>query len=159
MRLEKCYFCSSTCYPGHGISFVRNDSKLFRFCRSKCHKNFKMRRNPRKLRWTKAFRKAAGKEMTVDATLEFEKRRNVPVRYDREMVQKTVQTIKRVQEIKARRERAFFKTRMQAAKEQERTAMAKEVAKDVQLVKTPALKKKVAQRLMAVEEKRMQVDA
>ncbi|KJA27340.1 hypothetical protein HYPSUDRAFT_179299 [Hypholoma sublateritium FD-334 SS-4] len=123
MRIEKCYFCSTNVYPGHGSAFVRNDAKVFRFCTSKCHKNFKMKRNPRKVRWTKAFRKAAGKEMTIaclfflDSTIEFEKRRNVPVRYNRELIQTTVKAMKRVGEIRARRERAFFKHRMAAARE------------------------------------------
>lgn len=39
------------------------------------------KRNPRKTAWTKAYRKARGKEMTVDTTFDFEKRRNRPVKY------------------------------------------------------------------------------
>ncbi|ORY88546.1 ribosomal protein L24e-domain-containing protein [Leucosporidium creatinivorum] len=115
MKIEPCFVCSSPCYPGHGTMFVRNDAKCFRFCRSKCHKNFKMKRNPRKLKWTKAFRKAAGKEMTIDSTLNFEKRRHVPVVYDRDLVQATIAGMKRIQEVKTRREKAFYKARMAAA--------------------------------------------
>ncbi|EGV61160.1 hypothetical protein CANTEDRAFT_116554 [Yamadazyma tenuis ATCC 10573] len=99
--------------------FVRNDSKEFRFCRSKCHKNFKQRRNPRKLRWTKAFRKAAGKELVVDSTLTFASRRNVPVRYNRDLVATTLTAMARVEEIRQKRERAFYKNRMRGNKERQ----------------------------------------
>ena len=46
-----------------------------------------------------------------DSTIDFEKRRNVPVRYDRELVQTTIKAMKRIAEIKTRRERVFFKHR------------------------------------------------
>ncbi len=118
-RVETCYFCSRPCYPSKGITFVRNDAKPFRFCRSKCHKNFKMKRNPRKLGWTKAFRRAHGKEMTVDSTLAFAQRRNIPVRYNREMVARTLSAMQRINEIRGRRERQFYRQRMKGQKEKE----------------------------------------
>jgi len=88
-----------------------------------------MKRNPRKVRWTKAFRKAAGKEMTIDSTIDFEKRRNVPVRYDRELVNTTVKAMKRIGEIKQRRDHAFWKHRMAAAREKQRAHRKKKLEK------------------------------
>jgi large subunit ribosomal protein L24e len=92
-----------------------------------------MKRNPRKVKWTKAFRKSAGKEMTVvsssgcwamrmrvftsgrlayqDATLEFEKRRNIPVRYDRDLVSTTLKAMQRIHEIRQKRQNQFIKNR------------------------------------------------
>ena len=46
-----------------------------------------------------------------DSTIDFEKRRNVPVRYDRDLMQTTVKAMKRIAEIKKKREHAFWKNR------------------------------------------------
>jgi len=115
--------------------FVRNDAKEFRFCRSKCHKAFKQRRNPRKLKWTKAFRKAAGKELAVDSTLTFAARRNVPVRYNRDLVSTTLKAMARVEEIRQKRERAFFKNRMKGNKERQIELDKKLVESNPELLK------------------------
>ncbi|KAG8410671.1 hypothetical protein J3459_016959 [Metarhizium acridum] len=80
-----------------------------------------MKRNPRKLKWTKAYRKNAGKEMVVDSTLLFGARRNEPVRYNRDLVQKTLGAMQRISEIRARRERVFYKKRMAGKRERELT--------------------------------------
>mmetsp|Transcript_2917 Transcript_2917/g.4677 ORF Transcript_2917/g.4677 Transcript_2917/m.4677 type:complete len:181 (-) Transcript_2917:130-672(-) len=143
MRIFKCWFCSSPMYPGHGITFVRNDAKIFRFCRGKCHKNFKMRRNPRKVRWTKAFRKSAGKEMVVDSTFEFEKRRNRPVKYDRNLVRKTLAAMQRVEEIKQRRAEDFYKLRMRNRRQSEIKEARNEIQRDIDLVQAPLARKKL----------------
>lgn len=102
--------------------------------RSKCHKNFKMKRNPRKLKWTKAFRKAAGKEMTVDSTLVFGARRNIPVKYDRELMGKTLKAMERISEVRARRERVFYKQRMAGKRAQELREARKLVAEHEHLL-------------------------
>ncbi|KAI9703598.1 MAG: ATPase-activating ribosome biosynthesis protein [Candelina mexicana] len=134
MRIETCYFCSRPCYPSKGITFVRNDARVFKFCRSKCHKNFKMKRNPRKLKWTKAFRKSAGKEMLVDTTLTFAARRNVPERYNRARVATTLTAMERVKAIHERRERVFRKRRAAEHKEKRKAEDRNLVAENEHLL-------------------------
>ncbi|KAG5273694.1 hypothetical protein AALO_G00154410 [Alosa alosa] len=153
MRIEKCYFCSGPVYPGHGMMFVRNDCKVFRFCKSKCHKSFKKKRNPRKTRWTKAFRKASGKELTVDNALEFEKRRNMPVKYKRELWNKTVEAMKKVEDIKRKRQARFIINRLKKGKVLEKEMDIQEVKKNIHLIKAPhagkakAMEDKMVQKL------------
>ena len=114
-----------------------------------------MKRNPRKLKWTKAFRRAAGKEMTVDSTLSFAARRNVPVRYDRELVSTTVKVMDRVAEIRARREAVHHKKRMAGNRERENLANAKLVAEQGHLLPRMRGSEKRERERMAVEEEDM----
>uniref|UniRef100_A0A2K6Q713 Probable ribosome biogenesis protein RLP24 n=1 Tax=Rhinopithecus roxellana TaxID=61622 RepID=A0A2K6Q713_RHIRO len=136
-RIEKCYFCSGPIYPGHGMMFVRNDCKVFRFCKSKCHKNFKKKRNPRKVRWTKAFQKAAGKELTVDNSFELEKRRNEPIKYQQELWNKTIDAMKRVEEIKQKHQAKFIMNRLKKNKELQKVRDIKEVKQNIHLIRAP----------------------
>ncbi|CDF38402.1 ribosomal protein L24 [Chondrus crispus] len=146
MRLEKCYVCSSTIYPGHGAMFVRNDSKVFRFCRSKCRKNFNMKRNPRKLRWTKAFRAAAGKELVVDSSFAFERRRNRVEKYDREVVATTLRALPTIDKIKSARQKDFYKTRMVTRVKETRKDALRELATGADIVQPLIVRQKIAER-------------
>ncbi|KJP88827.1 hypothetical protein AK88_01517 [Plasmodium fragile] len=117
MRIEKCWYCSGNIYPGHGIFFIRNDANIFRFCRSKCHKHFKAKHNPRKVKWTKVYRKERNKELTEDKTFEFEKIRSEPVKYDRDLYIKTINAIKQIEKIKEARKMKFYKNRIKEISE------------------------------------------
>jgi large subunit ribosomal protein L24e len=55
-QVFRCSFCGHDIPPGTGINFVRRDGRLLRFCSSKCRKNtLILRRDARKLKWTKAY--------------------------------------------------------------------------------------------------------
>ena len=129
---------------------------MFRFCSSKCNKLFKAKKNPRKLKWTKAYRAAAGKEMTCDPVLDFEKRRNVPTRYNRELMVKTIQAMKRVDEIKQVRQQRHFNKRMEAHKEKKRKDIENELMKHIDLIEDPEIKKYIQKKKVQKKEAKEQ---
>jgi|TARA_A100001015_G_C14857574_1_gene658978 large subunit ribosomal protein L24e len=72
--------------------------------------------------------------MTVDSTFEFEKRRNRPIRYNRETMGQTLQTMKRVSEIQTRRSALYYKTRMQVHEGAKRAQIRKEIKQGMHLI-------------------------
>jgi large subunit ribosomal protein L24e len=50
----KCFFCNKIMPKGTGKMFVKRSGEILVFCSSKCQKNYKMKRNAKKLKWTKA---------------------------------------------------------------------------------------------------------
>jgi len=49
----KCVFCNSTIKRNVGKMFVKSDGTVLFFDSSKCEKNYFMKREPKKLKWTK----------------------------------------------------------------------------------------------------------
>jgi large subunit ribosomal protein L24e len=90
--------------------------------------------------------------MTLDTTLTFAARRQIPTRYDRELAATTLRAMERISEIRARRERAFYKNRMAGNKERA-LADAKRVIEMDEKYKMFAEKDTVEEEdLMALEE-------
>lgn len=133
--------------------------QIFKFCRSKCHAAFKKKKNPRKVKWTKAYRKTVGKELTVDPSFEFEKRRNTPIKYSRELWSKTVEAMKKVENIRQRRQNLHIMQRLQKGRELEEERDIKEVKRDLSIIRSPAAGLKERKKQEAAEEQeQMYVD-
>lgn len=156
VRVEKCSFCGGPVWPGHGTVFVRNDCRVFRFCKSKCRRFWMKKKNPRKFRWTKAYRQTAGKDLAVDTTYDFEMRRNRPVKYDRDLVATTLRTMRLVDEIRQQREAAHWERRMQTAAAIETRSKLVDISKNIELYsRVPEVMKEQQQRADAqIEEQK-----
>ena len=57
MKTLSCTFSGFKIHPGHGIRFVRIDSKVCDFINNKSQQFFKSKKNPRRVRWTLIYRK------------------------------------------------------------------------------------------------------
>jgi len=130
--------------------------QIFKFCRSKCHAAFKKKKNPRKAKWTKAYRKTVGKELAVDPSFEFEKRRNTPVKYNRELWTKTVDAMKKVEAIKQKRSNLHIMQRLRHGKLIEQQRDVREVQRNLSLIRSPAAGLKDRMRQEEMEHEQMQ---
>ena len=120
---------------------------MFRFCRSKCHRHFKAKHNPRRVAWTKAYRKAHGKELANDPIFDFEKKRNEPLVYNRDLYIQTIQAMKRIEDIKQRRETLFWQNRMRLAKVKKVDDLNRELETHVDLIDEEEIRLKVQENL------------
>ncbi|MBE6489029.1 MAG: 50S ribosomal protein L24e [Methanosphaera stadtmanae] len=51
--MRTCSFCGEEIPEGTGKMYVRRDGSIYFFCSSKCEKNNKLGRIPRKVKWVK----------------------------------------------------------------------------------------------------------
>ncbi len=78
--------------------------------------------------------------MTIDSTFEFEKRRNRPIRYNRETMATTIRAMKRVSEIQHKRQDLFWRNRMRAHVGTKREQIRAEIKKGIELIVPAAAK-------------------
>ena len=76
-----------------------------------------------------------------DSSFEFEKRRNTPIRYDRELMGATIRAMRRVAEIQQARGARFYANRMKGVKKLQATQAALEVAANIDLVRPAVVRK------------------
>merc|ERR1719277_2056506 len=58
--------CGLRIYPGRAVKFVRTDTQIFTFLKSKCRTLFNQRKKPAKLAWTSLYRKQHKKDQEYE---------------------------------------------------------------------------------------------
>ncbi|MCJ1461798.1 ATPase-activating ribosome biosynthesis protein [Pseudocyphellaria aurata] len=124
-----------------------------------------MKRNPRKLKWTKAYRKLAGKELAQDQVFELERKRNRPEKYNRETVHRTIKAMDRISEwlcrfsqVWERRQDRFHAARMAKGRAQLQASQQAELQNEVHLVQAPQALLKQPEQQAAREKLRIPVE-
>lgn len=58
----KCSFCGHELPNGRGKMYVRISGQLIYFCSSKCNRNYKLKRDGKRVKWTDRFKDIKEKE-------------------------------------------------------------------------------------------------
>ncbi|PHT43432.1 putative ribosome biogenesis protein RLP24 [Capsicum baccatum] len=73
-----------------------------------------------------------------DSTFEFERKRNRPKRYDRNVTDNTLKAIKKIDKIRVYREERHIAKRMKGKKAKDQREAAKELEQNIHLIEAPA---------------------
>ena len=76
----------------------------------------------------------------MDSTFDFERKQNRPVRYDRNLYLATIKAMKRIAQIRLRRERTFYRKRIHDEKEKLNYRIAKKREREQQRQRLSARK-------------------
>jgi len=113
------------------------------------------------MRWTKAYRKTHGKELTCDPVYEFEKNKDTAIRYNRDVWVDTIQAMEKIDKIRQDRENRFWDERMRKAQHHKKEMIKSNLMKHDSLIRNVETRKKVLAMKDAKEEqkklKRMQL--
>ncbi len=53
--MSVCSFCGFETLTGTGFTLFKKDGTAIHYCSRKCERNSEMKRNPRRLKWTKKY--------------------------------------------------------------------------------------------------------
>merc|ERR1712147_621336 len=132
IKTETCRFSGLRIYPGRAVKFVRTDTQIFTFLKSKCRTLFNQRKRPAKLAWTALYRKQHKK----DATSETRKRRGNKATLSRAIAGASLEVIQKKRSEKPEVRQAARDSALREVKER-----MKKVKSDKKAASKAALKK------------------
>merc|ERR1712127_977406 len=138
VKTEVCSYSGFRIYPGHGIKYVRGDSKSFLFINRKSKSYFHQKFNPRKIAWTLLYRRMH-KKGTLEDTQKKTKRK-VSKGAPKAVVGASLELIKQKPEVRAAAREAALREIKERAKAKQ-AEKKKVVAKPVQAEKKAAMPK------------------
>merc|ERR1712166_989358 len=142
VKTEVCAYSGFRIYPGHGIKYVRGDSKSFLFISRKSKSYFHQKFNPRKIAWTLLYRRMH-KKGTLEDTQKKAKRK-VNKSATKAVVGASLELIKQKRNQKPEVRAAAREAALREIKERAKAKQAekkKVVAKPVQAEKKAAMPK------------------
>ena len=72
--------------------------------------------------------------MTKDTVFEFERKRNEPLKYNRDLYVQTIQAMKKIEKVKYNREKMFWQKRLASQKERNINNLENELEKNITLI-------------------------